>query len=156
MLYKFDFLNLTARQYLNHPGPRARSSAHPATKGAPMLSFLRPGGSSVSRIAAKDAIARAAKGELLVIDIRDGSEIAASGKAKGALHVPLAAFKMRCDPSSPECLAELSLEKPVALYCASGARSQMAAQMMAQMGYKEVYNLGGLYDWHAAGGEITR
>ena len=121
-----------------------------------MLSFLRPGGSSVSRIAAKDAIARAAKGELLVIDIRDGSEIAASGKAKGALHVPLAAFKMRCDPSSPECLAELSLEKPVALYCASGGRSQMAAQMLRDLGYAEVYNIGGLGDWISAGGAVER
>lgn len=121
-----------------------------------MLSFLRPGASSVARITAREAIARAATGDLIVIDVRDGSEVAASGKAKGALHVPLAALRMRCDPNSPECLAELSLDTPVALYCASGARSQMAAQMLAQMGYGQVYNIGGLHDWHAAGGAITR
>ncbi len=121
-----------------------------------MLSFLRPGASSVSRISAKDAIDRAARGELVVIDVREGGEVAASGKAKGALHVPLAALRMRCDPKSPECLADLSVEKAVALYCASGARSQMAAQMMAQMGYGQVFNIGGLHDWHAAGGAIER
>jgi rhodanese-related sulfurtransferase len=121
-----------------------------------MLSFLRPGSGSVSRMSAKDAIDRAARGDLLVIDVRDGGEIASSGKAAGALHVPLAALKMRCDPTSPECLAELSVEKPVALYCASGARSQMAAQMLVSMGYAEVYNIGGLYDWHAAGGALER
>ena len=119
-----------------------------------MLSFLRPGSSSVSRISAKDAIDRAFRGDLVLIDVREAGEVAASGKAKGALHVPLATLKMRCDPSSPECLAELSTEKAVAFYCASGARSQMAAQMLASMGYGEVYNIGGLHDWHAAGGTL--
>ncbi|MCB2129428.1 MAG: sulfurtransferase [Rhodobacteraceae bacterium] len=114
------------------------------------------GSSPASRPAASDIAARVDAGDMVLIDVRESGEIAASGRAAGALHVPLATLRMRCDPSSPECLAELSLEKPVALYCASGARSQMAAQMMAQMGYKEVYNLGGLHDWHAAGGAITR
>ena len=79
-----------------------------------------------------------------------------TGKARGALHVPLGLVRLRCDPNAPDCPAGLGRDRAVALYCASGGRSQMAAQMMAQMGYKEVYNLGGLYDWHAAGGEITR
>ena len=123
-----------------------------------MLNFLRPSaptGASVRRIHAKDAVARAAKGELVVIDVRDGMELR-QGKAAGALHVPLMALKMKCDPASPECLPQLALDTPVALYCASGARSQGAGQMLVQMGYKEVYNLGGLYDWHAAGGAVER
>ncbi len=121
-----------------------------------MLSFIRSLTSGAPGLSPKDAVARAAAGELTVIDVRDGSEIAASGKAAGALHVPLAVLRMKCDPSSPECLAELSCERPVALYCASGARSQMAAQMLAQLGYREVYNLGGFGDWRAAGGAVTR
>ncbi|OYX41783.1 MAG: sulfurtransferase [Rhodobacterales bacterium 32-67-9] len=118
-----------------------------------MLSFLK---SSAPRFSATDAVRLVKAGELILIDVRDGSELAASGRAEGALHVPLALLKMKCDPSSPECLAELSPEKPVALYCASGARSQVAAQMLGAMGYAEVYNIGGLYDWHAAGGTVTR
>jgi rhodanese-related sulfurtransferase len=123
-----------------------------------MFNFLRAagqGGAGVQRIAAKDAVARHAAGELVVIDVRDGMELR-QGKAAGALHVPLMALKMKCDPASPECLKELSPDTPVALYCASGARSQGAAQMLAQMGYKEVYNLGGLYDWYQAGGAVER
>lgn len=121
-----------------------------------MLSFLsqKPGGPA--RMAAHDAISRSGAGELVVIDVREGAEVAASGKASGALHVPLAVLRMKCDPASPECLAELSVETPVALYCASGGRSQMAAQMLAGLGYLEVYNIGGLGDWQAAGGAITR
>ena len=120
-----------------------------------MFNFLRPSGGA-ARISGKDAVAQAAAGELVVIDVRDGMELKASGKAKGALHVPLAAIRMKCDPSSPECLKQLSVDKPVALYCASGARSQGAAQMLASMGYQHVYNIGGLYDWHAAGGQVVR
>ena len=124
-----------------------------------MFNFLRSaasGGARVQKIDRREAVAKAAAGEIVLIDVRDGMELRASGTAKGALHVPLAAIRMKCDPSSPECLKQLSVDKPVALYCASGARSAGAAQMLAQMGYKTVYNLGGLYDWHAAGGAIER
>lgn len=118
-----------------------------------MLPFLK---SSTPRLSAADAVHRVKAGDLILIDVRDGNELAASGRAEGAQHVPLALLKMKCDPSSPECLAGLSPEKPVALYCASGARSQMAAQMLGAMGYAEVYNIGGLHDWHAAGGAVVR
>lgn len=123
-----------------------------------MFGFLNPAsrGAAVGRINPKDAVAQAASGDLTVIDVRDISELKSSGKAKGALHVPLMMLATRCDPKSPECLPQLSVDKPVALYCASGARSQMAAGMLAKMGYAQVYNLGGLYDWQAAGGAVER
>jgi rhodanese-related sulfurtransferase len=121
-----------------------------------MLSFSSSSPAGVSRIAPRDAVAKAASRELIVIDVRESAEIAASGMAEGALHVPLALLKMRCDRSSPECLAELAIDKPVALYCASGGRSQMAAQALAAMGYREVYNIGGLGDWISAGGKVSR
>lgn len=124
-----------------------------------MLNFLRPSataGNRVGRIAPKDAVRMAGAGELVVIDVRDGNELRASGKAAGALHVPLMALRMKCDPASPECLPDLARDKPIALYCASGARSAGAAQMLLQLGYTTVYNLGGLYDWHAGGGAVER
>ncbi|WP_240473565.1 rhodanese-like domain-containing protein [Thioclava indica] len=126
------------------------------TRGIEMFNFLRPSGSQVGKIDPKAAVAQAKAGELVVIDVREGMEVKSSGKAKGALHIPLATLKMKCDPSSPEKHPDLDTSKPVALYCASGARSAGAAQMLAQMGYETVYNIGGLYDWHGAGGEVER
>lgn len=120
-----------------------------------MFGLFKSSGPSVQRIAAADAVARARKGEIVVIDVRDVSELRASGKAKDALHIPLMLMKTKADPSSPECDKRLSVDKPVALYCASGARSQAAGTMMLQMGYKEVFNIGGLRDWHAAGGLVN-
>lgn len=121
-----------------------------------MFSMLRQAGPQVAPIDPALAVQKAAAGEVIVIDVRDISEVKASGKAEGALHIPLTVFQMQVDPKSPECLEALSTDKPMVLYCASGARSNMAAQMMLQMGYTEVYNLGGLQHWQMAGGRIKK
>ncbi len=95
-------------------------------------------------------------GEAIVIDIREPGEVRASGKAACALHLPMAVLRTKADPSCNECAPELRNDKPVILYCASGGRASMAAQLMKQLGHKEVYNLGGLMHWQAAGGKIAR
>jgi len=104
----------------------------------------------------KDAIAGAENGSIVVVDIREPGEIAASGSAKGALRLPLASLRMTADPRSPECAEALKSGKPVALYCASGARASMAKGLLESMGHAEVHNLGGLADWMRAGGPIAR
>ncbi len=113
----------------------------------------RPAGPQLSMT---DAIQQVADGEMILIDVRDGNELAQTGKAEGAIHLPLMTFQMKTDPRSPEVLPELDVNKPVGIYCATGARSQMAAQAMQQMGYKTVHNLGGLMNWANAGGKIVR
>jgi rhodanese-related sulfurtransferase len=111
-------------------------------------------GPSVGRIDPAEAIAQVADGTLTLVDIRDPAERSMTGVARGAVAIPLSTFQMKADPRSPEHHADLKADKPVALYCASGARSQMAAQAMLRMGYSEVYNLGGLHDWTRAGGAL--
>ena len=96
------------------------------------------------------------QGTLVLIDVRDPSEIKQSGLAKGAISLPLATLPMRANPSSPECIAELKSGKEIVLYCASGARSAGAARMLTQMGHARVINFGGLGDWIQGGGDITR
>lgn len=45
-------------------------------------------------------------------------------------------------------LSELSKDKPVLLYCASGARSAQAASYLSSNGFTKVYNLdGGISQW---------
>ena len=110
---------------------------------------------STSGLTAVDAVTRAARGEIVLVDIREPAEIAASGRAQGALAIPMAALAMRADPRSPECLPDLKQGKPVAVYCASGARSSMARSMLERMGH-EAHNIGGLGHWAQAGGGIVR
>lgn len=121
-----------------------------------MFKFLRPGGARPAQITPTEAVARASKGELVVIDVREVAEVRASGKAKGALVIPSGLVGIKCDPSAPDCPKGLSLYTPVALYCASGARSGMAAAALQKLGYKTVYNLGGFADWKAGGGAVEK
>lgn len=109
---------------------------------------------AVRPLPAQEAIARAQSGEITLIDVRDHKELAKTGKARGAIHIPLIQLTQKADPRHPERHPALSTDKPVAVYCASGARSQMAGQTLASLGFSEVYNIGGLMHWHAAGGPI--
>jgi rhodanese-related sulfurtransferase len=120
-----------------------------------LSSLLRKTAPRVAPIDAAEAIRRVGAGELTLVDIRDPNELKMTGHASGAIHIPLTVLRMQADPASPERHPELKADKPVALYCASGARSQMAAQLLMQMGYEEVYNLGGLHHWQMAGGTVT-
>jgi rhodanese-related sulfurtransferase len=96
------------------------------------------------------------QGTTVLIDVRDPGEIVQTGIAKGALNIPLSTLAMRANPSSPECVTELKSGKDIVLYCASGARSAGAAQMLEKMGHAKVQNLGSLRDWATDGGEISR
>ena len=46
-------------------------------------------------------------------------------------------------PDFKQRLANLDTAKPVFVYCAAGARSEGAAQALVDLGFKQVYDLGG-------------
>jgi len=53
-------------------------------------------------------------------------------------------------------LAELKLpdkNRTILVYCRSGRRSEIAARELVSMGYTQVYDFGGIQDWH---GEVIR
>ncbi|MDK3016405.1 rhodanese-like domain-containing protein [Pseudodonghicola flavimaris] len=107
-------------------------------------------------LSAEEAVAAAAAGDVIVIDVRDHAEVAASGKAKGALHIPLMRLQDLCDPRHPEFCGKLTPESRIACYCASGGRSGRAAALLEKLGYKDVHNIGGLGHWIRAGGQIEK
>jgi len=118
--------------------------------------LFRQTSSSAQTLTAKEAIEKVAKGEITLLDVRDHNEIANTGKAKGAIHIPLFQLGQMADPRHPEFNKKLNTDKPVAVYCASGARSQMASQTLAGFGFSEVHNIGGLSHWQSAGGACVR
>lgn len=113
------------------------------------------GGAAAKRITAADAVALAAKGEITVLDVREAAEIAASGTARGGLHIPVSLVPLKADPKAPDRDARLDPNKPVAVFCAVGGRAGMAAQALQKLGY-EAHNIGGFSDWASAGGPVTR
>lgn len=72
-----------------------------------------------------------------VVDVRSREEFR-DGAYPGAINIPLQDLARR--------LGELPKDKPVILYCASGARSAAAARAMKQAGFTDVLNAGGLSD----------
>lgn len=119
-----------------------------------MFNFLRPAAKGPAQPGIAELSAAVAAGEITLVDVREAGELHASGKAKGAIHIPLGILALKADPNAPDAL--LKPGKPVAIYCASGGRSGMAAQTLQRMGYDTVWNIGGLGDWQAGGGQVER
>jgi rhodanese-related sulfurtransferase len=97
-----------------------------------------------------------AKGNALVVDVRDGPEVQASGKVAGAVHVSRGMLEFRADPDLPSHDKNFSKDKDIIVYCASGGRSALAGKMLKDLGYERVYNLGGFKDWADAGGAVEK
>jgi len=97
-----------------------------------------------------------AKGNALVVDVRDAPEVEASGKVKGAVHVSRGMLEFRADPASLYHNEAFSPDQTIIVYCASGARAALAGKLLKDMGYDKVLNLGGFKDWAESGGAIER
>ena len=89
-----------------------------------------------------------------MVDVREASEVQQSGKVSGAIHVPRGLLEFVADPQSPSHDPRFATDKPVIVYCAGGGRAALAGQALKEMGYGDVYNLGGFADWVDIGGAI--
>lgn len=108
---------------------------------------------AVPKISADDARKLMAK-DALVVDVRDGTEVAKTGKLKGAVHVSRGMIEFRADADTPYHDPQFRKDRPVILYCASGGRSALAGKVLKDMGYMNVHNLGGFKDAADAGLEV--
>ncbi len=76
---------------------------------------------------------------LVLLDVRSSEEFAA-GHIKGAINIP--------HDQLAERLAELPKSEGLILYCRSGRRAGLAAAVLQQAGFKELYELEGhLLKW---------
>ena len=78
--------------------------------------------------------------DAIIIDVRSLEEFN-SGHISGAILLPLPRLAEEIIYLVPD------LERPVILYCRSGNRSGQALDILTNMGYTNVYNLGGILDW---------
>lgn len=111
---------------------------------------------AVPRVSREEAAALIAKGDALVVDVRDAPELQASGKIAGAVHVPRGMLEFRADPQSPYHDPAFRPDRTVMLYCASGGRSALAGRTLQELGYSDVRNLGAFKDWAENGGAVER
>ncbi len=123
---------------------------------ASVKTMMEAAHAAVPRISPAEAKRMAKEAGALVVDVRDAPELAQNGKVPGALHVSRGMLEFRADPESPYHDKAFDTGRPVILYCASGGRSALAGKVLKDMGYSEVYNLGGFKDWLESGGEVEK
>ena len=76
----------------------------------------------------------------VIVDVRRQDEYD-EGHIPGAILIPNESI----EDTRPDALPDL--EQIILVYCRSGRRSKEAAQKLADMGYKNVYEFGGIIDW---------
>lgn len=118
--------------------------------------MLETANAAVPRVTAAQARDMMAKGDTLVVDVRDAPELAQSGKVASAVHVSRGMLEFRADPQSPYHDKNFAKDKTVIVYCASGGRSALAGKVLKDLGYDRVYNLGAFKDWAESGGEVEK
>lgn len=123
----------TAALACTDPTPAAPSSSSAAPKATPAEKGLPDRDPAL----AKKLIAEGA----VLLDVRTPQEWE-GGHAAGATLIPIQELPGRMAEVSK--LAGGDKDKPIVVYCASGARSGRAKQMLLKEGYTKVTNVGGL------------
>lgn len=73
------------------------------------------------------------------LDVRGIEEAAAAGTIPGSSIAPLGSAALN------EAAKRFDTQKPLVVFCRSGARSRMACAMLAKQGFKNLHNLSGGY-----------
>ena len=118
--------------------------------------MMEAANAAVPRITPQQAREMIAKGDTLVVDVRDAPEVEMSGKVAGAMHVSRGMLEFRADPESPSHDKNFAKDKTVIVYCGSGGRAALSGKVLKDMGYERVYNLGGFKDWADSGGAVEK
>ncbi|MBK5189781.1 MAG: rhodanese-like domain-containing protein, partial [Gemmatimonadaceae bacterium] len=101
-----------------------------------------------NEISAATLLARQERGERdVLLDVREQNEWNLF-RIPGAVHLPLG----RVSDGAPKALAR-SPDAEIVAYCARGARSSQAVEMLRALGYRATSLAGGIAAWVDAGGE---
>ena len=118
--------------------------------------LLEAASAAVPKVTPAQAREMMAKGNTLVVDVRDAPELEKSGKVAGAVHHSRGMLEFRADPESPYYDKSFARDKTIIIYCASGGRSALAGKALKDMGYGHVYNMGAFKDWADSGGAVEK
>ena len=92
--------------------------------------------------------------QTVIIDVREESEVFNLGLIKNAVHIPRGLIEFKLSPNSQNNPVLIDDNTNILVYCAGGYRSALAAKTLLDLGFKNVYNLGGFKEWVESGGEI--
>jgi rhodanese-related sulfurtransferase len=113
--------------------------------------LLAEANAAVRKLSPAEAAEKIKAGNVLIVDVRDPSEVQQSGKIQGAVNVSRGMLEFRADPETPYHNAAFQRDKTVLVYCASGGRSALSGKRLKEMGYNTVYNIGAFKELADAG-----
>jgi rhodanese-related sulfurtransferase len=79
--------------------------------------------------------------DMMLIDVREANDHAHS-RIENSTNIPRGVLELEVDDTAPD------RSRTIVTYCGGGGRSAMAADVLQQMGYRDVYSLqGGYKQW---------
>jgi molybdopterin/thiamine biosynthesis adenylyltransferase len=113
--------------------------------------FLAEARREIPEVSVEEVAERQGRGEgFILLDVREADEVR-SGYIDGAVTIPRGFLEFQAANKMPDT------DKEVVVYCAGGARSLLAAQVLRSMGYDQVSSMaGGITRWKDSGKPVVR
>ena len=109
--------------------------------------LLQEANDCVPRLSFEEANTIISTVNTLIIDVRETSEIQATGLIKNAVNIPKSVIDANFDHSLIKNHLNDNEDITILVYCAVGIRSALVAHKLIKNGYKKVLNLGGFAEW---------
>ena len=109
--------------------------------------LLQEANDNVPRLSFEEANNLIAKANTLIIDVREISEIEATGLIKNAVNIPKSIIDANFKHSLIKDHLNNNEDVTILVYCAVGVRSAFVGNLLLNQGYKNVFNLGGYAEW---------
>ena len=117
-------------------------------------SLLEDANKLIKRLSFDETTKILANTESIIIDVREDSEVLNSGVIKNAIHIPRGLIEFKLAPNSLSNPCNIDENTNLLLYCAAGYRSALAGKTLLEIGFNNVYNIGGYGEWIDNGGDI--
>jgi len=116
--------------------------------------LLQEANDHVPRLSFEEANNIISRMDTLIIDVRETSEIEATGLIKNAVNIPKSIIDANFDHSLIKNHLSDNNDITILVYCAVGIRSALVGHKLIKNGYKKVLNLGGFAEWASSNGPI--
>ena len=108
----------------------------------------------IPKISFEETVNKIDNEDSIIIDVREESEVFNQGIIKGAIHIPRGLLEFKLVLNSPDNALKINENTNILVYCAGGFRSALAAKTLLDLGFSNIYNIGGFKEWVESGGEI--
>jgi len=118
--------------------------------------YLQEANQIVMKIDVNEAIEKHKTNSSIFIDVRDTADIEKTGTILGGLIVPRGLIEFAADEATPLYNKALKKDAEIILICGAGGQAALAGKTLKEMGYNNVFNVGGIGDWRKNGGPMSK